>query len=226
MKKRLSFLFLLIMCLIVLTGCSETQDEGLSNEKCITEVEYIENAILEIYDEIALKTDVTQIDWENINKKIDLLNSAWDDTIIDMTKTNINTQDISNFSDNLNKFIIEVGNRNQVMSIYELANLYNYIPRFSSQLGEDDFETTRKEFKSSVLVACSYVKDGRWVEATDTINELSTSYNNLMNNTEYVQKYSYNLNRLYVLTEELKNSLTYNNENLFLAKYKAYIEEF
>lgn len=211
---------------MVLTGCNETNDEGLSKEKCITEVEYIENAILEIYDEIALKTEETQINWENINKKIDLLNSAWDDTIIDMSKTNINTQDISNFSDNLNKFIIEVGNKNSIISLYELTNLYNYIPNFLNQLGEDNFEIIRKKFKSTVLVTCSYVKDEKWLEATNTISELSNSYNSLINNTEYVQKYSYNLNRLYVLTEELKNSLAYNNENLFLTKYKAYIEEF
>ena len=227
MKKTLRMIIVLVLGLLILSGCDENNldEEKISKEKCKTEIEYMDGIITEVYNQIALTEDSSKIDWNSIYQKTDLINSSWSDIIIDMAKTNVNKDDISGYSNNLNKFIIEVGNKNIIMSLYELTNLYNHIPKFLKHFEDNEFDVLRKQFKGRAMLSCAYVKDGKWQEATDEANNLSNSYNDLMNNTEYVKQYSYDLNRIYVLTEELKNSLVYNNSGLFLVKYKSYIEE-
>ena len=58
---------------------------------------------------------------------------------------------------------------------------------------------------------------------TRTINWIQ-NYKNLMNDNDYAKENSYNLNKIYILLQEYKNSLITQNYDLISIKYINTIE--
>lgn len=172
------------------------------------------------------KSEIKELNWEQMNKEIENIYSFWSVLAIDLNKLNIDNQAIIAFGENVNNVKLAIENKQENMLLESLANLYSYIPRYMSSYSEDSFEIAKKNIKYYIISGSVFAKSERWDDCLVQIEMAESEYLKLMNNVNYVNKNSYNVNKIYILLEELKNSISYKSQNVFLLKYKALIQEF
>lgn len=172
------------------------------------------------------KSERKELNWEQMNEEIEKVYSSWSVFAIDLNKLNVDNQAIIAFGENVNNVKLAIENKQENMLLESLTNLYSYIPRYMSSYSEDSFEIAKKNIKYYIISGSVFARSERWNECLGQIEKAESEYLKLMNNVNYVNKNSHNVNKIYILLEELKNSISYKNQNVFLLKYKTLIQEF
>lgn len=165
------------------------------------------------------------LDWDKVNDKLEDVYSSWSVLAIDLNKLNIDNSEILGFGKVVDDVKISIQAKNEPGLLVALTNLYSYIPKYISSYTEDSFEVAKKNMKYYIISTGTLVKNDNWEEATKQIEVAEGEYVKLMNNVNYASNNSYNMNKIYILLEETKNSMQYNNKDIFFLKYKALIEE-
>ena len=81
--------------------------------------------------------------------------------------------------------------------------------------------------KLKSLVLSSFVQTSilDWANAKTTIGLAETKYKEMMEDVDYMKQQSYNLNKIYILIEELKNAINLEEVDLARIKYINFIEK-
>ena len=246
MKKFVSILLILSLFLIILTGCSNQESVSLQ-DKNIAELEYVEKNIVDILnklvreqyaveetqekvtneileDEIDLRRRPT-LNWEkllNDNKKIE---NSIPTILVDLTALNIEATEIAKLSDGVNNMIIAIGNEDEKTYLIELNNVYSLIPTYMEKYAGNNEKTFKKKLKYYAISTYIAYSDGNLEMAKTQSGELERVYSEKMQDMNYVQNNEYNLNKLYILIQELKRAVDSNSSELVKSKYLLIIDE-
>ncbi len=252
MKKVIGLFFILSLCLFTLVGCSKDEPASLQ-DKNIQELEYIEGKAVSILnkmvreeytkkedkdidkditdanevldEEIGLLVQEDTLDWEKLLEDTKKIESSIPTILVDLAALNIQAEDIAKLSNGVNNMIIAIDNKDERTYLIELNNVYSLIPTYMEKYAGDKEITFKKRLKYYAIATYISYMDGNLEMARTQVEELDKAYNDKMQDINYAQNNEYNLNKLYILIQELKRAVEADSRELVRSKYLLLIEE-
>ena len=171
-------------------------------------------------------TPVTeQLDWVSIKNEIENLYFSWNTIILDLYKLNIESNDILTFSNSIDTATIYIKNEDKNNSELAIAKLYSMLPKFYENISNNIVKKNILQTKAYILNAYALVGNNRWEDAQNEISKADEIYMLINTNAKYVSENSYKVNKVYVLINELKNSMNNKDNQIFYIKYRNLLEE-
>lgn len=170
-------------------------------------------------------TKTEEINWDSVKNEVELLYSSIPGLTITLYEEGINNQDVLNFNqeyDNLAK-IIKDENKEQCLS--QMSKLYEFLPKFAQNLKDQNLYQTLLNTKNNVFKAYSKLDGGNWEEIGNDIKNAIDVYSKLLTDTSIEKEKQYNINKCYVMLNEMQNAIASQDTSIFLIKYKNLIEE-
>ena len=166
------------------------------------------------------------IDWNWIEGKTETIYSAWATIVLDFYNIDIEPEKILEFSNLLDKTIIDIKNKDEKSVSQTYAGLYSLLVDFTQKTNIGKDKKSAIDIKGDVIRAYAHVSSDDWEKVQTEIMSAEEKITDLVNeiNKEDNPK-KYNVNKIYVLLEELKNSLDTKEKKIFYIKYKNLIEE-
>lgn len=172
-----------------------------------------------------LSNNTGTINWDNEKGAIESINVKWTSLIVDLHQLNVNNDDILNFSNILNQTIVNIKQENKVNTMLDLANLYGYIPNYLKQFSNDEEKISIEYIKSNILNSYALVEQERWDEVKEQVFNSVENITNIMNSVNTEQFSQYQINRIYVMLNELYSSIDLKDKQLYYIKYRNVMEE-
>lgn len=196
---------------------SSSQGQSGGNKSQVTEKYEMERSSI-------LTNKQTDIDWDYIKYNAELLYSNWSTIVIDLHSLNINNNDILNFGDTLNNLIIATKNEDKVQTLQIISDLYSYIPKYTEQYSDDKTKVNLEYTKYFIVDAYTLLEEDKWDEIDKQVENAKAYYSNIINGVNFETENQNKINKVYILLNELDNSIQYKDKDLFYIKYKALIE--
>lgn len=194
----------------------QQSEQGSSNDKMNTT-----NMVMNV----ELSKDRNNIDWTTIKNDVELLNESWTIITIDLYILNANSNTILNFSNKLNTAMVAIKNEDKQKSLTALADLYSSIPEFLREIDADKNMQKIRQTQSYVIDAYILADDMENTEINKNLTQAITTYSEVMSDIDYTKDKTEKTNKVYVLLNELANSLTKKDTDVFYIKYKNFMKE-
>lgn len=219
---------LIILCTIVLTGCTIKNDEEKNiKDKTNEEIDYLQNEIFTVVNKY-IKGEYTEndkINWKDMNKDVQTINSSLDTIMLDLSEVNIQNDELINFRNQVNDVSIAITNEDENNFMQKVSYLYSLLPNYLEKYSEEKNKVNIMKLKSLVLSSLSYANSLQWDEAKSTVGLAESKYKEMMDDVDYMKEYSYNLNKVYILLGEFKNAVEIEELDLCKQKYINFIEK-
>ena len=209
------------------TENTSSTNNSKSNLEEKTENKTIETNVKYVADEKGiLNSNITKIEWDDLKNSCENLYSIWTIAIIDLHSLNINNEDILNFSSNLDMVTMSIKKEDKIASLNNLAQLYSFIPMYLETISNDSKKINVEKTKSCILNSYAYVEQNNWQETKNQIQNSIAVYTEIINSAEENKNYSKNkIIKIYVLLNELNNTLLLEDKEIYYIKYKNLMEE-
>ena len=177
-------------------------------------------------EEKGILTNEEDINWTQIKKDVEKMYTSLYPSTLDLYKTNVNQDDISNFNKEFDKLTKDVKKENKEDTLNELSILYNYLPKFVDGCTDDETEKIVIRTKNNIFKAYSILDKEEWTTISENIKDETQEFAKLVDSAENQKnKNQYNINKAYVMINELQNSIDLKEKEIFLIKYKNLLEE-
>lgn len=226
--KSVSILILIMFFCLFLCGCQLNENESQTiEEKIKEEISYIENKILTFFSMYAKKEygENENLNWDLIEENVIELNGVLDTVILDMSEKEISNEDIINFKDGVNRLSIGTSNRDIDTVLEEYKNLYSILPKFAEKSFQNKNEIKQLNLKNLVVSSYVYSELLDWELSKQTIDSAEVMYKEMMDDLDYMKEFSYNLNKVFILINEVKNAIYLEELELTKIKYVNFIEK-
>ena len=194
----------------------QQSEQGSSNDKINTT-----NMVMDV----ELNKDRNNIDWTTIKNDVELLGESWTIITLDLYTLNANSDTILNFSNKLNTAMVAIKNEDKPKSLIALADLYSSIPKFLREIDADKNMQKIRQTQSYVIDAYILADDMGNTEINQNLTQAITTYSEVMSDIDYTKDKTEKTNKVYVLLNELENSLTEKDTDVFYIKYKNFMKE-
>lgn len=227
MKKIVSIFLILIVAIFTLTGCSNQEQEPSLEDKNIAELEYIEERLIEILNKLVKDEYIEDevFNWENLLADTRKIEDVLAVTLVDLASLNIQADEISKLSNGIDNMIISADKRDERAYIIELNNVYALIPTYMERYTNKNAVAFKKRLKYYTISSYIAYADNNLEMSKTQVSELDRVYNEKMQQVEYVQENEYNMNKIYVLIQELKKAIESDSSELVKSKYLLLIDE-
>lgn len=179
----------------------------------------------EIVNDNILGNSNKKIDWENIKSNTESMHDTWATLTIDLHSLNVNNEDILNFGDVLNQVTLDVKEEDKTSTMNNLANLYAFLPNYRKQISDDNEKINIDYTKACILNTYALSEQEKWDDmknqAANAIQYISNIMNSVSKNIQNQNKIS----KVYVLLNELNNSIDLRDKDLYMIKYRNVMEE-
>lgn len=165
------------------------------------------------------------IDWTEIKKEVEQLDESWSIIVLDLYTLNAKNDTILGFSDKINTAMTAIKSEDKQKSLTALADLYSSIPQFLQEIDADKNMQKLKQTQSYVIDAYVLANDMNNTNIDKNITQAITVYSEVMSDIDYTKDKTEKTNKAYVLLNELANSLTEKDSDVFYIKYKNFMKE-
>lgn len=219
----------LVICsvlLITLTGCGRVEQKDI-NDKLNTELKYVEDLIFKIANKYAKDEylENSEMNWNDIKEEVLKINDSWGTLVLDLTKVNVSSDNILSFSNDLNDVMISISNKDDITMLDKLNKMYSEVIIYKQSYSTDKNEIEKSKIKNEILAVYTLANKNDYESAQKGISDLIEKYKGLMNDINYANENEYNLNKIYILLEEYRNSIQTKNLDLVKIKYISAVEE-
>lgn len=210
------------------SGGTSQEDTGTGKSESGSQKQ--ENGSQDLINATEMVTDSTltknrnDINWNIIKPEIELLNESWSIAVLDLYSLNVKNDTILEFSSKLDTCIMEIKNEDKTKSLKALSDLYSMIPIFLKEINADENLQKIRQTQSYVITAYILAEDMENVEINNNIKKAIEIYSEVMSDIDYVKDKTYKINKIYVLLNELANSLPQKDSDVFYVKYKVFME--
>ncbi len=171
-------------------------------------------------------TNRGEVNWKTIEGELEVLSATWPTIVLDLNQLDVSPDDILKFSNDLDQAITHVKNKDKTLACMYFAKLYGYLPIYLNKSSAEEIRREALEAKSYIVNAYAYAETENWDKMKTEIEKAENIFSSLVNDAKYVDdQRRYNINKAYILIEELKNSLSTKDVGIFYLKYKNTIEE-
>lgn len=189
-----------------------TEDEGQDKEK----YELTSNGIL---------ISSRDVKWDEIKWEVENLYSSISTMTLDLYKMQINQDDILGFNKEIDNLTTKIAENNKQQTLDELVKGYEYIQKFFQNVSDSEITKLLIETKLNIFKAYSKLDQKNWQDIENDVKNAIDIYSKLLTNTKIEQMKQYGINKGYIMLNELQNSVTIQDEQVFLIKYKNLLEE-
>ena len=253
MKKRIFiiiifiFIFLLIFGIMYIYSNNKNQDSADKlKEKADVEIDYLSETIIammselnnvQITDEQNSITNMNQndistltnldkkTDWNALKKDVENMYQTWNTVIIDLNGLGLKQENLLKFTTYLGNITNDMQNKNKKSAMYNLADLYSLIDEYTKEYSNDNKRIILTNVKSDILYSYALIEDQNWKEMKKYIQKSQTTYSELMNSTMQSELNPINVNKAYILINELSKSIDSKNKDVFYINYKNLMNE-
>ena len=177
-------------------------------------------------EETGVLTGSTDIDWEKVKNQVESVYASLYTMTLDLYQTSSNQQDIVNFNKEYDNLVKAVKEENKENTLKELSTLYDYLPRFVENCSDDEKEIVVAKTKNEIFKAYSILEQEDWNKISDNVNNAIQEFTKLVTNVNNQESGNqYNINKTYVMLNELQNAVQIKDKEVFLIKYKNLLEE-
>lgn len=199
------------------SGSEESSKGSSNNTKNTDHMKYnVENKNI-------LNLKENNIDWEYIKNTVEVLHSSWATIMVDLHSLNINNNDILAFSNNLDALIINIQSEDKRTTLNSLATLYALLPVYISQFSDNSDKINIAYTKSYIINSYVLLEDDKWDEMQAEITKAGEYFGIIINSVNERNTQSF-INKIYVLLNEIKNSINLKDKKLYYMKYKNLME--
>lgn len=204
-------------------GDGQSSDSQSSGDKEGTSEE--NNKKFELKENGVLTQDA-DINWRYIKNEVEKIYTSLYSTTLDLYQTSSNQEDIVNFNKEFDNLTKAVKDENKEDALMELSLLYNYLPKFIDKCTDEDKEKIVIKTKNDIFKAYSVLDKEEWSAISQNINDARQNFTKLVTNINTKQKGNqYNINKAYIMINELQNAVVLKDKEVFLIKYKNLVEE-
>lgn len=229
MRKNflIKYILIILVLLFILTGCS-VDNEKTIQDKVNEEINFLENKTFTITNKYAKGEylEDSKLNWNDISKEVEEINISIDTIIQDLSELDISNEDILALRNEVNSLIISAGNEDEYNLLQRISYLYSLLPNYLEKYSDNKNKVDVMKLKGLVLSSFVQANFLEWDTAKSTIVLAEAKYNEMMNNVDYMKEYSNNLNKIYVLLEELKNAIELEEVELTKVKFVNFIEKY
>lgn len=204
-------------------GTTQGGNTGTSGQQGGAESEDLINTTKMVTDSMLTK-DRNEIDWIKIKPEIEIINESWSVILLDLYSLNVKDQIILDFGVKLDSCIIAIKDEDKQQSLAALADMYASIPEFLKEIKADTNLQKIRQTQSSVINAYILAEDIGNIEIDNNITKAVDIYSEVMSDIDYTKDKSYKTNKVYVLLNELSNSIDAQDPELFYLKYKNFMK--
>ncbi len=167
----------------------------------------------------------SDINWDYIKKEAEEVSSAMPSITLDLYDISLNQSDILNFNKEYDNLLSSIKQEDKEKTMSSLNTLYSYIPKFIKNCNNDEQYKTIINTKQYILSAYSILDSEDWDKINAQIRLAVDTYSKLITDINLETEKQYNINKVYIMINDIQNSTTIKSKDIFLIKYKNIIEE-
>ena len=204
-------------------GSSDTKEAGEKQEEEGESKDKVNTTSMVTDSE--LDKDRNDINWTGIKRDIELLNESWSIIVLDLYALNVENNTILDFSNKLNRTMIAIKNEDKSQSLTILADLYSSIPEFLEQIDADKNMKKIRQTQSYVINAYILAENMENTAINEHLTNAVSTYSEIMSDIDYIKDKTQKTNKIYVLLNEMINSIDEKDTDVFYVKYKNFMKE-
>ena len=227
-KKSFVLICLVLLLSLILSGCKTDDSSVRLVEKTTKELGYFEEKIFQIIIKLEKNEYIGENDnfeWEKILEDAEKINIELDNIMLDLSNLNLAIEEIRNLSIYTNNVLVAINNKNEISLINELTNLYVIIPKYLRLYENNTNKINQKELKAFILKSFNYAVNNDWDNSRNEVLNVENKYNEMISDSKYIEEYSYNINKLYILIQEYKTAVGTGDFELARIKFIPLVSE-
>lgn len=221
--KSIFYFCIIIISLFLLTGCSEQKtEEELLKDKILSELEFFESETFLIIEKYLNEDYIVDnnLDWEEIRDDFENISNSSSVIILDLISAKVNDDEILKLESRINAVNSVIENKDENSFLESLKNFYNLIPIYLKEIYPDNKNIyLEKDVNSNLLESLYYCITGNYEQSLNYIESAESIYKELINDTDFIEDNSYNMNRVYILIQEMKQSIQNQEKENVIIKF-------
>lgn len=170
-------------------------------------------------------TNKEDINWEYVKGEIENLYTSVATITLDFYQIGANQDNILAFNQQIDNLSVAVKEENKETTLAELSNLYTNLSNITQSLEENETYKMVVRIKENIFKAYSKLDAGKWDEISNDVNNATSTYSELLTNASNGIDNQYEINKGYILINEMQNAVKLQDVSVFLIKYKNLLEE-
>ena len=170
-------------------------------------------------------TNKEDINWDYVKGEIENLYTSIATITLDLYQIGANQDNILAFNQQIDNLSVAVKDENKEMTLSELSDLYTNLSNITQSLEGNETYKIVVRIKENIFKAYSKLDAGKWDEITNDINNTISTYSELLTDTSNGIDNQYEVNKGYILINEMQNAVKLQDVSVFLIKYKNLLEE-
>ena len=182
-----------------------------------------ENKSIEINEGIV--NNISKLKYDEILDDTRKIEEASNRIMVDLAIQNVDNEEIARLSSGINNMITAISTQDEMTYLVELNNVFSLFSNYEAKIsndGDEIFERRMKYFTLSSYI--SYLVGDKELAKTQ-VDTLEKEYLEKQKGAQYVEEHKYNLNKIYLLIQELKKAIEADSEDLVREKYLLLIDE-
>lgn len=167
----------------------------------------------------------SNINWDYIKKEAEGLTSSLSAITLDLYDISLNQSDILNFNKEYDNLLVATKQEDKGKTLNELNLLYSYIPKFIKNCSNDEQYKNIIETKQYIFNAYSILDNNDWDAINSSVKSAIETYSKLVTDINLETEKQYNINKAYIMINDLQNAVNLKDKEIFLIKYKNLLEE-
>lgn len=227
------FIFLFtILSIITFIMAKNTKDINHDDaEKTNSQIEYIDYQIIKLLNEFDNYssnhfTQVDIINWDQLEQEVEILYASWNSIIVDFSNLQIDNNALTDFGKKLDNIMINIQNKNINQTLVTISDLYGLLTKFTESYHVDTILKNDIITKNYLIKSYSLLYTDNWTLISENVHNAAKTFYANINMVEISENQKFNLNKIYVAINELKNATSNQNKDLFYIKYKIVMENF
>lgn len=170
-------------------------------------------------------TNKEDINWDYVKGEIENLYTSIATITLDFYQIGANQDSILAFNQQIDNLSVAVKNEDKETTLLELSNLYTDLSNITQSLEGNETYKIVVKIKENIFKAYSKLDAGKWDEIANDITAATSTYSELLTNTTEGTDKQYEINKGYILINEMQNAIKLQDVSVFLIKYKNLLEE-
>ena len=170
-----------------------------------------------------INTDYSSIDWTSLSFSLESVYSTWPTINLDLQKLGLTEDQTNIYSNALNGAMQSVEAKDKNSSLINLYNMYLQLVDYETYTTNDQYKLNIINTKSDVLNAYLLSNNDKWKEMDASISKAKDTFSQILGTGN--DKQQSELQKTYIVINELKNSIVLNDKNIFFINYKNAMEQ-
>ena len=166
-----------------------------------------------------------KINWDNIKKEVETLYISIPTITLDLYQVYEDQNKILEFNKSFDILTTYIKEEDKEKTLNQLLDLYSYIVDFINVSTNENEDKILTEIKKEIFNGYILLDKENWEEINAKIDNAINIYNKLLNDIELQSYNRTNINKGYIMLNELKSAISLQDKEIFLIKYKNLLEE-